>query len=795
MFKHYVTAALRLIKRSVLFSTINMLGFILSITAAFLIYLWIVDEMTFEDFNQNRNSIYRVIKVSVDSGGKMDETPLTVAPLAQALRDDFAAIKNATFIKFENKKPLEYDGNIMEGSQVYVDSCFFKMFTFPVVAGSPTQIGENPNNIVLSESFSKKLFGDTTPIGKQVEYELFGKITYFTIVGVVKIPRKSHIKFDFAQNADAYGSLLFRWHFSEKTQVYVQMDDNVNTSYNERIAMCNVLAKNTNSKNVLTFQPLTDIHLKTQFSDPLVYNHGRMSQIYLFAALAIVIIFMGAFNFTTLSTAQASLRYKEIGVRKVTGAKRKVLITQFLSESTVQAIFSLGLALALTELMLPLFNQVVEKDITLQISWQVLWFVFLGIFAVGCLAGSYPAFYLSSINPLLAFKGGKKTGQKGSFIKSLVCVQFIIAITLTICTTVMYKQLDYMQNQDLGYNKENIISVNTSLWYGVDEYKQEVLKNPNVISVAMGAHIADYLKGYKWEGYLLEWDTPNGGVDSLRMIQMWGDGDFIKTFDIELLKGKLFTANAAAYWDHTYDYPTLINETAWKMMKVEDPIGMQFRDIDSGWRGGVIVGVVKDFNFQPLREKIKPVVIRFSPESLSWIHIKIAPGNQQETIRFLQEKYTEMAPPFSKVFAYKYLTDELNRNYATERQQSQILLIFTILAIFIAMIGVFGLVSLSTRQRTKEIGVRKVIGARTNRIVKMFCREYLRWLAIAFIIACPLTYVIMDNWLNGFAYRTTLSWWIFPLAGILISIITMITVIGQTHRTASQNPVTSLRYE
>lgn len=794
MLKHYLTAAIRLIKRSVLFSTINMLGFILGITAAFLIYLWIVDEMTFEDFHKNRNSIYRVIEVSAEPGGKIKETPSTVAPLANAFRKDFSSIKNATFLKYESNMSLGYNNTFIEGSQAYVDSCFFDVFSFPVVEGNPHLIKDDPANIVLAEPIAKKLFGNAPATGNQVIQEYFGKTGYYNVVGVIKVPRKSHIKFDIFQNSQAY-SIPLSWGFRENIFVYIQMNEEGGISTAERLAMSKIMGKYTDTKNMLYFQPLTDIHLKTGFTDPTVKNHGNMNQIYLFTALAILIIFMGAFNFTTLSTAQASLRYKEIGVRKVTGAKQKTLITQFLSESTVQAFISLALALTLTELMLPLFNQIVDKDISLNLSWQIFLFIILGIFIVGCLAGSFPAFYLSSINPLLAFKGGQKTGKKGTFIKALVCVQFIIAIILIICTSVMFKQLNYMQNQDLGYDKENIISVNTSLWYDVDNYKQEILKNSNVISVAMGAQISDYLKGYDNEGSIMEWDTPDGSVDSLRFINMWGDGDFIKTFGIELLRGKLFTSDSQSYWNHTYEYPALINETAWKQMGVEDPIGMPVRDASSFYNRGVIAGIVKDFNFQALREKIKPVIIRYNPEALVWIHIRIKPENKQETIKFLANKFNEIGHPTTKVFNYKFMTDELNKNYAGEQQQSRILLIFTILAIIIAMMGVFGLVSLSTQQRTKEIGVRKVNGAHTDRIVRMFCNEYLRWLMIAFVIACPIAFLMMNNWLNEFAYRTSLSWWLFPLAGIIIFTITMITVIAQTYRTASQNPITSLRYE
>lgn len=792
MFKHYLKAAIRSIKRNFLFSSINMLGFILGISAAFLIYLWIVDEMTFEDFHENKNSIYRVIAVSQDASGNINETSNTVAPLADTFVKEITHIKNATFIKYDNKRSLEYKDHIVEGNKVYASSTFFDVFSFPLVEGDFTLFKKDLSYIVLSESMATKLFGDEPATGKQVLYQLFDRKTYYTVAAVVKVPRKSHIKFDIVNNSGTF-PLLSRWNFNENITTYIELKENISLSEADRKAMGTLLARHTNREEVLAFQPLTDIHLHTEFKERWVDNHGNITQIYQFALLALLIIFMGAFNFTTLFTARASLRFKEIGVRKVTGAKRKNLIRQFLSESIIQAFVSLLLALALTELLLPLFNQLVDKDISLHINWQLILFVLFGIFGIGCLAGSYPAFYLSSFNPILAFKGGRKSGKKGTFIKLIVSVQFVIAILLILSTSIMYKQLNYIQNQDLGLDKENIVSVYTNLWYDVDEFKKEVLKNPHVLSVTLGAPISDYLKGYTWTGDIVKWTNNTGATDSLRMLKIWGDGDFARTFKLRLIKGEFFESDNEAFWKGTYDYPVIINETAMSLMNVDDPVGMHLK---TNIRNGVrIVGVVEDFNFQSLRETIKPAMVIFNPEAMTWLHIRIAPGQKQETIRFLEEKYKQMNSSFKKTFNYTFFNEELNRNYANEQQQSKVFLIFTLLAIIIAIMGVFGLVSLSTRQRTKEIGIRKINGAYTSRIVLMFCYEYLYLIGIAFVIACPIAYLFMHNWLSNFAYRTSLSWWLFPMAGLIVLAITLITVIAQTYRMASQNPVASLRYE
>ena len=795
MLKHYVKVALRLIKRSFLFSSINMLGFVLGMTAAFLIYLWIVDELTFEDFNKNGDSIYRVIREEATAGGQV---PSTVVALSETFRKEYPKVENATFIKYGGKYDI-YAGNVgFEVNYGYVDTTFFDVFSFPVVAGDPSLIKKDPQMIVLSEALAEKLFGKTSAIGKEVTCRFNKK--YYKVAAVLKVPRKSHIQFDVLAGWDAYkwdGLDSEAWTFSERMHVFIQLQKGTTLTDADRLAMRDLWMKHSQRGKPLTFQPLKDIHLRTNFKElGDVNNHGSMQQIYLFTILAALIIFMGAFNFMTLSTARASQRFKEVGVRKVTGAKRKTLIVQFLAESLVQAFISLLLALALTELLLPLFNLFVGKDIALQFNWQTLLFILFGIVGVGCLAGSFPAFYMSSFNPLLAFKGGRATGKKGTFIKALVCVQFVIAITMIISTTVIFKQLRYLQNADLGLNKENLIEVDVQDWRRESEgFQQEVLKNPHVKSLTLGVEITDYMKGSRWEECLFSWEDETGKTDSLKMVGMVGDGNFINALGLTLLKGEMFGTNPDHYWDGSYskESPIVINETAWKMLKVENPIGMLLRGGTFGIRNSRVVGVVKDFNFQPMREKIKPAYLYYTVQMFSHLYVRISPEDQAATLKFLKEKYEEARP--NMLFNYRFLTDVLNQNYAREHQQSQMFLIFTVLAVIVAMMGVFGLVALSTVQRTKEIGVRKVNGAHSDRIVRMFCREYMNWVGLAFLIACPLGYLFMLNWLSNFAYQTTISWWLFPLAGGIILLITMLTVIAQTWRAASRNPVESLRYE
>lgn len=802
MLKHYVKVALRQIKRSFLFSSINMLGFVLGMTAAFLIYLWIVDELTFEDFHKNGDSIYRVIAEDRKESGEIKESAYTVAPLSKTFREEFPQVENATFMLNFGTLNLQSGGNLIEAKYTYVDTTFFDVFSFPVLAGDPSLIKKDPQQIVLSESTAQKLFGKQPAVGKEVTCRFLGQVFRYKVAAVVQVPRKSHIRFELLLSEQAYFEPV-SWDYVEGTNVYIQLRKGTILSEADRQAMSRAWVNQRADGMTLAFQPLKDIHLHTWFKDPEVVNQGSMSQIYLFMALAILIIFMGAFNFTTLSTARASLRYKEIGVRKVTGAKRKMLVSQFLSESLVQAFLSLVLALALTELLLPFFNQFTGKDIILQFNWQTILFMLFGIIGIGSLAGAFPAFYMSSFNPLLAFKGGKATGKKGMLIKGLVCVQFIIAIAMLFATSVVFRQLHYLQNADLGLDKEDMVVVDCKefeiLSYygnpGIDDYRREVMKNPNVISVAGGVDLSNYLQGHKTEENVLSWMSGNGQVDSLKMISVVGDANFMQTLGVKLLKGDVFGADKNAYAEGVYhkESPIVINETAWKMLQVKDPVGMILQN--NGWFGETsrIVGVVKDFNFQPLREKVKPAYIYYSRQLLNTIYIKISPVNRAETLKFLKEKYEEMRP--DNVFSYRFFSDALNQNYAHEQQLGRMFLIFTILAIFVAMLGVLGLVALATAQRTKEIGIRKVTGAHSDRIIRMFCREYMLWVGIAFVIACPLGYLFKVRWMSNFAYQAAIPWWLFLLSGLVILLITVLTVVAQTWRAASRNPIESLRYE
>lgn len=799
MIKHYLKTALRNVRRSLLFSSINLLGFILGLTAALMIYIWVVDELTYDDCFMDSGRIYRVTELSRSASGEITESANTRRFLAAAFIQEFPQVEDATCIyNTGDTQSFEYgDGKYIRAKKMYVDSTFFRFFSFPVIEGNPQLIDGTIDKIVISGDIASKMFGGESALGKKltVSFGSFLRNTY-TVVAVVDIPRKSHIAFDVAIPIEDYGKNLlgFNWDVPHPgLAVYVKMASEASGDTGEMSRL--LLRRGVDV--MLNFQPLRDIHLHTRFYDPYVTNHGNLAMLYLFVALALVIIFMGVFNFTTLSTARAALRYREVGVRKVNGAKRRSLVWQFLSEGMLQAGIALVFSLALAELMLPVFNRVMDTELSLRLDWSILLFILSCTLVVGCLAGSYPAFYLSSVSPLTAFKGGTSTGRKGGMVKLLVSVQFVIATVLMLLTGIVFKQLNYIQNKDMGLDKENLLSVYTNLWYNVNEFKQEILRNPDVKSVTMSAPISNFGEGASYgDGKSVKWTDLDGHTDSLRMVELWADNSFVKTFGMELVKGELMDSDFDNYWASPVR-TAVINETAWRAMKVADPIGMEIRT--DGYNKPLrIVGVVKDFNFQAMREKIKPAFIWYCPEALTTMFIKIAPENRQQTLAFIRQKYEEFSVSengFVKDFSYQFFSDSLNQNYASEYRQSRILLFFTVISIIIAVMGIFGLVSISTQQRTKEIGIRKVNGAHSDRIVRMLCREYLIWVAISFVIACPIAFVLMKSWLSNFAYQTSLSWWLFLLAGVVTALITMMTVIAQTWKKASRNPVESLRYE
>ncbi|HDY67152.1 MAG TPA: FtsX-like permease family protein [Candidatus Scalindua sp.] len=494
----------------------------------------------------------------------------------------------------------------------------------------------------------------------------------------------------------------------------------------------------------------------------------------------------------TLTTARATYRAKEVAVKKVFGSGRRQLIIQYTSEAILQTFIALILGLILIQVLLPWFNVVTNKEIIVNLElWVIISAIFFSLI-VGIISGLYPALYLTAFSPLLVFKSGTQSGSKAGFIKILVTFQFIISIGLIICTGYIHKQLHYIRNKDLGINKENVLIIQTSLWYDVDRYKQEILNNPNVISASASmSSPADFY----WTTDDVTWEGKQTS-DMTAMSEVFVDEDFAETYGLKVIKGDFISTESEDYWltgedsvkyKSLFSFPAVINETAWKMMGFDDPIGKRFND------NNIIVGVVKDFHFKPLQEKVMPLIIKYNPEAIFCLNIRIRPENMSQTIAYIKEIYEKHRP--ERGFSYSFFEDELANKYMTEQRQGKIFLYFTLLSILISSLGVFGLAVFSAARRTREIGIRKVFGGSLSRILILLIKDFSKWILVAFCLVSPLAWYTIQQWAQTFAYRTEISWWIFVLSGLLVYLIAILTVIWVSFRVADRNPVETLRNE
>jgi putative ABC transport system permease protein len=544
------------------------------------------------------------------------------------------------------------------------------------------------------------------------------------------------------------------------------------------------------------FQPLADIHLYSDYPDDYYSrNPGSSRYVWIFSGLALIIILMASLNFSALSVARSSERSVEIGVKKVTGGSRISIFTQFMTESVFQTFAATVLAIIIVWFILPWFNSISEKELIINFSLRLIINIFLLTSLVGFFAGLYPSLYLSSFNPIGIFRGGTISGSKNNFIRLLVMVQFTIAIFFIISTTVFIKQLSYIHNKDLGIDGNNVIVIPTGLWYGNKEFKEELLRNPRIISVSASTS-APIEGGFK-RGLPL---SHQGRTDTLQVNHFFVDEDFAKTYKLKITKGQFLQMSSGAYWEeigkvsknkkegneYTISIPVVINETADKMLGFDDPIGQRIGN-------NVIVGVVKDFNFRSLHYTIEPLILSNNPEAINTMNVRIAPGNTSETLNYIRDTYKKHRD--DREFSYRFFDDIKNGKYQSETRLRDITIAFALLAIVISVLGILGMAIFSIDRRTKEIGIRRVAGAKSSEILILLNKEFIIWVVVAFIIACPVAWYTMQKWLQNFVYKTGVNWWIFALSGIIAFVIALLTVSWQSWRAAIRNPVDALRYE
>ncbi|MFC2161531.1 ABC transporter permease [Acidobacteriota bacterium] len=785
MIKNFIKIALRNIKKHKGYSFINITGLAAGMACCLLITIWVLDELSYDKFHENPQNLFRV-EENQDYSGREYHVNVTPYPLAPVLKDEVPEIEQAARYVSAGGKLLRYGDKVFfENNIRAVDPSFLKMFAFPLTQGTVDAAFESPYSIIISKEMKKKYFGSEDSLGKTIsinnEYD-------FMVTGVLdSLPHNSILQFDF----------LIPYEFLKATndtnesfgtnsiQTFVRLQDNVTeVQVNEKIREF-LKTRMPETRTTLILMPFTRIHLHAYFGwdrDP-----GAVQYVYIFSIIALFVLLIACINFMNLSTARSANRAKEVGLRKVVGAQKHHLIRQFYGESVVYASIALIFAVIIVTILLPVFSTLAGKDL----NWSVagigpllFGLIILTIFT-GVIAGSYPALFLSTFQPEKVLRGGFKSGAASSvFRRILVVVQFSLSILLIIGTTIVYKQLHYMKQKSLGWDKEHLLYVVLRGDIG-DSYqilKSELTKSPLILGVTASSHLPTNI-GSNSGG--ADWDGKDPEL-SVLISTSAVDFDYIETLKIDMAAGRSFSRNFPT--DSTTSF--IVNEEVAKIMDKESVVGERLNFIG---RDGTIIGVMRNFHFQSARNTIEPLAVAIIPEYYQVMLIRFAAGDLTASTGYLENTWRQIVPNYPLEFTF--VDERVDQMYRTEERIGTLLKYFAGLAVLIACLGLFGLASFTAEQRTKEIGIRKILGASAPKITIMLCKEFFILVFISNAIAIPAAYFLMKNWLQGYAYRTNLSGVVFVVAMAVTLTIALITVSFQAVRAALANPTDSLRYE
>jgi ABC-type antimicrobial peptide transport system permease subunit len=780
MVHNYFKIAFRNIIRNRVFALINILGLAVGMACFILITLWIQDELSFDKFHANKDNLY--LLTIIHPNDVLDpNVPYALAPrLADEFPEfdqftriyEFGLLATCTFkyLPEEGTPVMFYEDNVN-----FVDRAFFSIFSFPFVFGSPEAAFENPNSLVITDKIATKYFGHDNPLGRVLS---LNNRQDHVVSGVIQIPSNSHIQLDFL--APLPEQLGNDWNWRDPS--YVLLDKNASVAeLKNKIA--SALSKHSPFPFADTLKvdllPLSKVHL----------SFGRRTYVYIFSIIAGFILLIACINYMNLATACSVNRSREVGLRKVMGAKRSELIQQFLGESILMSALGLGISLILIKTGLPLLNTLTSKQLTFSLLGNNAMYLFLFglIFVVGLISGAYPAFFLSANRPADTLKTSLFIKSRRSVFRVVTVVgQFAISILLIACTAVVFQQLSFVQNRPLGLSTDYVIKIPTNrmLISRFSSYRDRLLQNPNILNVTAGQSVP-YNEDYKTSG--IEWDGKDPQF-SPNMRYTVSYFDYIETFEMGLVQGRSFQKGSLA---DTNNF--VINEEAAKYMGMENPVGQRLKF----WQNeGTIIGVVKNYHHVSLHREIMPHIFTVNPQNfrfLRFIFIKIAEENIPNTLKYIRGTTTTFAPDFP--YEYSFLDQGVEELYQTEQNLGKIFSSFAFLAIFISCLGIFGLASFTAEKRTKEIGIRKVLGASVTHIVMLLSKDFSRWILVANLIAWPIGWYAMNKWLQNFAYRSSLNPLLFLLAGMLSIFIASLPVSYQAIKAAVADPVDSLRYE
>jgi putative ABC transport system permease protein len=810
MLRNYFKIAWRNLIKNKGFSLINIAGLAIGIATCLMILLFVEDELSFDRFNEKAGQMVRVVFRGTMNGEKMKESSV-MAPVASTLRHDYPEVIDATrLMQAGSPKILVNHTTFKDAAFAYVDSNFFQVFTLPLIRGDAKTALAEPYTAVVTQALAQKYFGNADPLGKVLNCLSCNQL--YKITGVIKeVPVNSHFHFDIfgsmasvpdANNSSWVSGSYFTYLVLPKGYDPKNLEAKLPQTVDKYIGPQIIKAlgvslgdfRKKGNEVGLYLQPLTDIHLKSDFSNSLEPG-GDIQYVYIFSAIAVFMLVIACINFMNLSTAGASKRAKEVGIRKVLGTLKYDLVGQFLLESTLLTLISLMLALILVSIFLPLFNDLSGKRLQLNILQNpgMVFGLLLFWLLVSILAGSYPAFYLSSFKPVSVLKGKFSAQGKSIGLRSgLVVFQFIISVGLMVGTTIVYRQLSYIQNIKLGYDRDHLLVLRNSYLLGDNEevFRQQLLQDPRIASVTTSA----FLPAGPTNTDLTSCNPDDNIYKNSRVRIYQIDDNYIPTMGMKIIEGRNFSKEFPS--DSSKDAPTVIvNETlakafGWGKHAVGHTVNMAMDNV-GGRKGVKVIGVVQDFHYRSLHEEINPLMMVL--QKSSGLIIKVKTKDIKGLLASMKNQWDAFKP--EEPFTYAFVDNLYNQIYLVEQKTGKILGIFSGLTIFIACLGLFGLATFTAEQRNKEIGIRKVLGASLPSVISLLSKEFIVLVGIAILIATPIAWWVMRVWLQNFAYRTNISWWIFGLAGAGAIGIALLTVSYQAVKAALANPVNCLRTE
>jgi putative ABC transport system permease protein len=788
MLASYCKLALRIMKKHKVYSFINIAGLVAGMTCTIFILIWIQDEISYDKFHEHAGSLY-LVGTQTQNGDETNVEPGSPPALAPALKAEYAEVVNASRLQAGTiSVVIRYENKIYRENIRLADPAFLEMFTYPLIKGDIKTALAFPHNIVLTERMAEKYFGDDNPVGKVLRVD---NSADFIVSGVLQnVPDNSIIRFEFLaplsyilERVDR-PDYLSTWH-NYSFLTFVQLQENAHMDEVNQQIEGRIQKGNPDSTGTSFLCPYTRLYLYG-----LNGRGGRITQVRLFGLVAFLILLVACINFVNLTTARSAIRAKEVGLRKVIGANRKSLVGQFYAESFVLSFLSAVIAIGIVAVLLQPFNNLVDKSLTAGSLFQLpLMLQCLAVAVLtGLLSGFYPALVLSSFQPGYIFRGTLSVGGRKAYLRRvLVVLQFAVSVALIVGTAVIYKQVGFLHGTDLGFESRNLLYIPLSggLSKHAETAKLELLKNPGILGVSLTSHSPT---GIYWDGN--NWDWEGRKPETNPWITYFStDEDFLNTFNAEMAAGSFYEREFTSGTSESMG-KVVINQTFARIMGMENPVGARLTHEDHIY---TIIGVVKDFKTEPLYRTLEPLVIFYRPQRFRYVFVRINPESTVDVLRQIEEVYKQYNPEFP--FSYYFLDEDYGRMYRSEQQLGVLINSFAGLGVLISCLGLFGLATFMAERRTKEVGIRKILGARMGNIFKLISMEFMLLVALANVIAWPVAYWFMHHWLQDFAYRTTIGWELFFIAGVLSFGIALLTVGWQSYSASQKNPAEALRHE